>query len=52
VVLDEERVAEVVLPIWARSSMVTTTVRMSPIFEARWSLKKPRASDENSELGW
>ena len=50
--LAEVRLRLVPLSILALSSMVTNTVRMSPILWARWSLKKPRASFENSELGW
>lgn len=49
---DEVRDRSVVFCILALSEMVTITVRMSPILWARWSLKKPRASFENSEFGW
>jgi hypothetical protein len=45
------RLRVVAFEIWALSSMVTMTVRMSPRRWARWSLKKPLASLENSEFG-
>ena len=41
----------VALETWALSSMVISTVRMSPTRAARWSLKKVRAPTRHRELG-
>ena len=43
------RARVVVLSIFALSSMLMTTVMMSPTLEARWSLKKARAPDCQSD---
>lgn len=45
-----ERLCWVWLAMLALSVKFTVTVRMSPIWRARWSLKKAREPDRHSEL--
>jgi hypothetical protein len=44
------RVVSFCIAAW--SSIAMFTVRMSPIWAARWSLKKARAPGRQSEFGW
>ena len=45
------RLREVSFSNWARSVILTSTVRMSPTWCARWSLKKAREPLRQSEFG-